>query len=381
MYASMSHRYQVVIGDSYQRGALIGKNWKPAIIAILKSIENAALLKDGRTLHQWLPRAKSFLPFIREYAPGTLEEMEGMAAGCDLPFDDILMLACAYEKWMTSEASEHCTAFAAMGDVSKTAELVCGQNNDECLHHWAAGQLDGVIHHRNDSGMETLIYTHPGIPAYMGMNSAGLCLLWMAIDNGERSSGLPTNILIREALRRATLKEAIEYIKKVPKTVPNSYLLAHPKDGICSIECSPSFFCPEYSDIVLYHANHILNNEMAQSDLKKNDPACSTISRFAAMESLIDKYHGQIDTSIAKKILSDHTRYPASICAHPRPNAIYLKTLASMVFHPNSGTMEIAFGNGCELPYQTYSFSKLKHPQKEKTRNSQKMYFNGKLRN
>ena len=53
----------------------------------------------------------------------------------------------------------------------------------------AAGQLDGVIHHRDESGLETLIYTHPGIPAYMGMNSAGLCLLWMAIDNGERAAG------------------------------------------------------------------------------------------------------------------------------------------------------------------------------------------------
>ena len=357
----MSHRYQVATGNSYQRGELIGKNWRFAITTILKSIKNASLFKDGMTLHQWLPHAKSFLPFIREYAPGTLEEMKGMAAGCDLPFDDILLLACAYEKWLTCNTPEHCTAFAAMEDASKDAELICGQNNDECLHHWAAGQLDGVIHHRNESGMETLIYTHPGIPAYMGMNSAGLCVLWMAIDNGERSSGLPTNILIREALRRSNLKEAVEYIKKVPKTIPNSYLLAHPEDGICSIECSPSFFCPVYSNNISYHANHILNEKMALNDRKKNDPASSTVTRFAAMESLIEKYYGQIDISIAKKILSDHAEYPKSICAHPRPEAIYSKTLASMIFHPNSANMVIAFGNGCELPYQTFSFSKLKN--------------------
>ena len=197
----MSHRYLVVTGNSYERGESIGKNWSDGIITILKSVENAALSKDGMTLHQWLPHAKTFLPFIREYAPSTLEEMEGMAVGCDLPFDDILLLACAYEKWFNHHAPEHCTAFAAMGDASKKAELICGQNNDECLHHWAAGQLDGVIHHRNESGMEILIYTHPGVPAYMGMNSTGLCLLWMAVDNGERSSGLPTNVLIREALQ------------------------------------------------------------------------------------------------------------------------------------------------------------------------------------
>ena len=281
----------------------------------------------------------------------------GKAAGSGLPFEDILLLTCAYEKWYNFHAPEHCTAFAAMGDASKTAELICGQNNDESLHHWAAGQLDAVIHHRSQSGMETFIYTHPGIPAYMGMNSAGLCLLWMAIDNGERSPGLPTNVLIRETFFCTTLESAVGYIEKVPRTLPNCFFLAHPEGGICSIECSSSFFCPVYSNSILYHANHILNEKMAVNDQKKDDPASSTVSRYAAMGSLIKKYHGKIDISLATRMLSDHTRYPESICAHPRPSAIYSKTLASMVFQPESGSMKIAFGNGCEVPYESYKFS------------------------
>ncbi|OQY03896.1 MAG: hypothetical protein B6I22_10560, partial [Desulfobacteraceae bacterium 4572_123] len=241
--------------------------------------------------------------------------------------------------------------------ASKTAELICGQNNDECLNHWAAGQLDAVIHHRSESGMETFVYTHPGIPAYMGMNSAGLCLLWMAIDNGERSPGLPTNVLIREVLHFTTLKSAVKYIEKVPRSLPNCFLLAHPDEGICSIECSPSFFRPVYSRSTLYHTNHILDEEMAVSERKKDDPASSTVSRYAAMGALIEKYHGKIDISLAGRMLSDHTRYPESICAHPRPSAIYSKTLASMVFQPESKSMKIAFGNGCEMPYESYRFS------------------------
>jgi len=30
--------------------------------------------------------------------------------------------------------------------------------------------------------------------------------------------------------------------------------------------------------------------------------------------------------------------------------------LICMIFHPKSGRMDIAFGNGCEMPYMTYSF-------------------------
>ena len=46
-------------------------------------------------------------------------------------------------------------------------------------------------------GCKTLLYTHAGVPAYMGMNSAGLCVTWIYIDNGERANGPPTCVLIR----------------------------------------------------------------------------------------------------------------------------------------------------------------------------------------
>lgn len=352
----MYTRYLKVEGSSFERGKSIGTNWHDRIISILKSLENATVQQDGLTLHQWLPHARTLMPIIQEYAPHTLKEMEGMAEGSGLNFDDILLLSCAYEKWYNLHAPEHCTAFAVMNAASKNKHLICGQNNDESLHHWASGQLDGIIHHRQPSGLQTLIYTHPGIPAYMGMNSEGLCLLWMAIDNGERSSGLPTNILIREALRHTTLESAVRFIEKTPKSVPNSYLLAHPQDGIYQLECSPSFFRPVYDKEVLYHANHILDPEMASDDKKIDNPACSTVTRFKAMGSLLEKYHGSLDLTLARKILSDHTGFPESICAHPRPSSIYAKTLASMIFYPAAGSMQIAFGNGCEMPYQTFAF-------------------------
>jgi len=66
----------------------------------------------------------------------------------------------------------------------------------------------------------------------MGMNSVGLCLLWMTIDSGECATVFPTNILIREALRYTTLASAVEIIREVSKTVPNCFLSAHSKDGI-----------------------------------------------------------------------------------------------------------------------------------------------------
>ena len=353
----MHLRYINANGTAHQCGQMIGKAWHHNILTILKAAENAAIEKDNMTLHDWLPHARSLLPYISEYAPSTLEEMKGMAEGSGLPFDDILLLACTYEKWFNYHAPEHCTGFAVMGDASRTGELITGQNNDECFHHWAAGEMDGVIHFRNETGMETLVYTHPGIPAYMGMNSAGLCILWMAIDNNERSPGVPTNVLIREVLRFDAMKPAVNYLENTPRTLPNNYLLSHPTEGICNIECSPTSFYPIYDKRLLFHANHIQTKNMTVNDMILKRPESTTVPRYKAMGSLLEEYAGNIDIDIAKKILSDHTYYPDSICAHPSPKSIYSKTMASMVFQPISGTMYIAYGNGCEIPYKKYSFS------------------------
>lgn len=116
----MHHRRITATGSSYARGESIGKRWHNSIITILKSIETAALAKDGMTLQDWLPHARGLLPFIQEYAPISLEEMKGMAAGSDMSLDNILLLACAYEKWFDYHTPEHCTAFAVMGGASKT---------------------------------------------------------------------------------------------------------------------------------------------------------------------------------------------------------------------------------------------------------------------
>lgn len=311
---------------------------------------------DGTKLKGWLPKAQDFLPYIDTHAPQTRLEMEGVAEGAGVAFEDILLLSCAYEQRFAHTGTDHCTGFAVTGGVTKSGELITGQNNDENIHRWGAGQWDGVVHHVQSSGMETLIYSHAGIPAYMGMNSAGLCVLWMAIDNRERAAGLPTNVLIRELLRFDTLTDAVNYLERVPKTLPNNYLLSQPSQGICNVECSPGFFRAVWHDTRLCHANHILDPEMAVGDVKKSDPDSSTFSRYKAVEDLVDRLAGGIDAMAAQRILSDHTHYPRSICAHPSAECCDAKTLASMVFQPSAGTMFICFGNGCEASFNAYSF-------------------------
>ena len=351
----MNKRLIVAQGDAFERGRLIGEETGERIRALLRAQEAADIGKDGLTLHKWLPQAKAFLPYIQKHASESLTEMEGVASGAGLPFDEILLLACVYEKHM-GKGADHCTAFAATGAATASGELICGQNNDESVAPWLEGAMDVVIHQIDSSGQAVLLYTHPGIPAYMGMNSAGLCVMWMYIDNGERGPGVPTCILIRELLRHASLDEAVAYLKATPRAVPNNFLLAHDSEGICNVEFSPGQFRPVRDDSVLSHANHILDPAMAVDDVAKGT---GTRSRFDRMSQLVGGHRGRIDVALGQQMLADHGNAPESICCHPREDVDNPgKTLASMVFEPASGIMHIAFGNGCETPAQQFRFAR-----------------------
>ena len=87
-------------GTAGEPGESIGVATGERIRALLTAQDHAHRNRDGLTLHGWLPAARRFEPLIREHAPVTAAEMAGMAAGAELPADELLLLACVYEKHM-----------------------------------------------------------------------------------------------------------------------------------------------------------------------------------------------------------------------------------------------------------------------------------------
>jgi len=356
----MSRYVRAEAASPFARGEIIGRSAPMQIRTILEYQEQHYLQKEGISLREsWLPTARLFAPYIEKHAPDTWLEMQGTAEGAGLDFDDLLILASVYEK-KVGYGADHCSAFAAMAGMTADGSLICGQTNDESLLEWAAGSLDQAIHHK-DGESEVLIYTHPGIPAYMGMNSEGLCILWNYIDNGERGMGVPTNVLIREVLCRKTLSEAVSFLEATPRSIPNNFLLAHPGEGICNVELFPDTAVKDRRPELAVHANHILDKEKSVRDVKLSHREIeTTFLRQEALEELCRKNRGAIDTATAESFFRDHSRGWGSLCVHPhlRPHtrARINKTLAAMVFHPDSGTMSIAFGNPCETPFVSFRF-------------------------
>jgi len=320
-------RLITVTGTPYERGEQIGSALAPAIRDILACQENPDTKAAGKTLHHWLPEAQRFLPVIEQHAPRVLDEMRGCAHGSGLHFDEILLLTCAYEHWMAAKLANHCTAF---GLLTSDGRVLAGQNNDELAKYWADARHDCVIRHRHHDNLAAAIYTHPGIPAYMGINSTGLCLTWMYIDNGQRQVGLPTNVLIREFLYHRDFNAALHWLTTIAHAVPNTFLIAAPSHQPAIVEAAPGRVVVRRGD-ALAHGNTV--TEPALLPDTPMPPACRRQTR---LQELVDASPNPTTEQARDFLLDTQPLGEQMIC-----NA---NTLASMVFDTDRRTMHIAFG-------------------------------------
>jgi len=169
------------------------------------------------------------------------------------PFENI---ADEFRK-VTTPYTGRCSAFGWLD-----GQQLGGQNNDELPTLFPVDRRADVVYVSTGPDIPpALIYSHPGIPAYFGINSSGLSILTQTLDNDERDheGGLPTNVMIREVLTKSGMDAALEYLKSVPKTIANSFTLME-RDRVCSCEIFLSKVVVREVRKTgwLTHSNHIL---------------------------------------------------------------------------------------------------------------------------
>ena len=347
----MYKKYVVVEGNAYSRGVQIGKELKNQISINYQNQTKYYRDKEDFNYRKWGDIAKRYIPAMEKWTPEVMEEIKGMAEGAQMELEQILALTTAYEKSFSRDMiSEKCTSFLLSPKATYAQKVIVGQTNEECILEWM-NELDTVIHHV-DNGKESLIYTHPGVPAYTGINNQGLAVLWEYIDNGRTGDGVPTNAIIRHLLECANAGEAVEFLKMVPHDVPNEFGIADKSGKIVSVECFPNRVYVKSDDVYLVHTNHNLFAE----DEEEYTCSLTTVDRYEVMNKQVKENIGNIDVELAKEFFRSHERFPNSICSHPYPEKPWNKTLATMVFDLTEGEMHIAFGNACETPFNSYKF-------------------------
>ena len=316
-------------------------------------------------------------PLMERLMPHTYAELLGQAEGADISPQALLRMSTEYELSMSS-VGERAVADKCTGLVAHNIEggvSVIGQNNDENMALWMEGKLDYVADLRQPqpgmtpgSPLDALVYTHPGVPAYMGVNSVGVSVTWYYIDDGERAlsvdnMGLPTCAILREMLTFPSALDAVAWLHSIPRAVPNAYLVADPTRSF-EVECGPIGWdavafpaCPDsHRDLAragtssssggpygTHHANHYkIDSARIGRDTRAIGPTGTSPFRGHSMRASVDvaqraalETGAAMGVSQAKAALSTGGGVLGGVQG---PN-----TLVSLVFEPTTRAMHARF--------------------------------------
>jgi isopenicillin-N N-acyltransferase like protein len=343
-----------VSGQPYERGVQYGR-------AVADRVRLSAS-RYGQTLRNIGYSEASERGLIRaleqaigEFQPAYLEEMHGIAAGAEVPFDDIVMInartevlaKARAEKTMPADAEDEdgCTGVLVLPSRSSTGQLIHAQNWD-----WKADCIDTgiVLRVRNEDGPDYLTFVEAGGLARSGLNAAGVSITanYLESDRDFTQMGVPLSLLRRRVLEEPVFANALRVIATTPKSCSNNLMLGMAEGFGIDFECAPDEAFPIWpgDDQLIVHANHWVN------------PVARTKLRDTGCENSPDSYYRdwrvrqllnaapKVDRNAVKAALFDAFGTPYSVCRPPRPGTRHTMTatVAMIVMQPASGEMDVA---------------------------------------
>lgn len=316
----------------------------------------------GQTLvdlgYDAMARTELIAHFAREiehFAPHYLEEMRGIAAGADVPFEDIVMVNARTEvvakaraekkKAAELEPGDGCTGALILPTRSANGNLIHGQNWD-----WRAecAETAIVLRVRNDNGPDILTFVEAGGLARSGLNSAGVSITanYLESDRDFRQLGVPLSLIRRKVLEQQHFALAIKAVATTAKSCSNNIMLGMAAGFGVDYECTTDEAFPIYpgSDDLIVHANHWVS-EVALSKLRDTGRASTPESAYRdwRVRRLLNE-KPQLTREDLKRALFDDFGTPYSVCRPPRPGSHdnLSATVAMVVMEPAAGLMEVA---------------------------------------
>jgi isopenicillin-N N-acyltransferase-like protein len=363
-----------VSGDAHARGVQYGTLAKERILASRNGYEQAFRHATGWNWQQAVESVVHLIEPVRSAFPEYLAEMEGIAQGCGLRFDDIFTMNARTEViWAaTVRRSEpdlarfgrECSSFALMPHRTAMRHTLVGQNWD-----WLVHSFDTVIvlEVEQPDRPNYVTVVEAGLLAKATMNSAGIGVavnaLVTSLDRAD--PGIPFHVLIRAFADCRSVTEAISLATNHVRASSGNYLVAHADGTAVNLQTTPGDYrgvLPQLPDDgALVHTNHFTSPLVDGRDVASFAMPDSFV-RLQRIESSIAANRAPATVESVTNALSDHADYPTSVCRHPgadEAEAEQWATVASVVMDLDERAMYLSDGNPCEVPYRRLTFDGL----------------------
>lgn len=298
-------------------------------------------------------QARKYLPFAQERYPQYVDELNGIAEGANVPFDDLVVLN-AMEA-VTSDALHlsKCTSMAVSNDLTADGHVLVAHNED-----WLPEDEDDVylIHASPDDEPPFLAMAYGGLLPNIGFNAYGIAQGCDTVYPNDSRIGIPRVFVSRAVLAARTPRGAISRALVSHRAAGYNHLIAHESGELYNLEVSARKFALLYAhDGYLAHTNFYLDATMQAIEDEPDERISTRVRYYRALRLLKNT---QLHTSkTLQAIQRDHVNHPNSICNHLEPDLEPLdreKTINAMVIDLTARVMHFAWGNPCVNPYHTY---------------------------
>lgn len=349
-------------GTPYEIGLQHGKLAKEEVMFSLDSYEKLFFhdveieWKEAREL------AKKHIPAIERTNMDLMKEMEGIAHGASVDFEDILTLNTRSEIALTQNKSDGCTSLAVLSPTSEKSYLA--QTWD-----WRSAQSRSLIMTKITQQHAPNIHmvTEGGIIGKIGMNEHGLGVCLNALRANVSSSELPIHLGLREVLNSRDIYEAEGKVIDGQLGSSANFLIAQDDADIryaVNLELSPSAYDKnETNTSYLYHTNHFcstaVTRNIGKERLNTTENSYDRIDRMGVLIQSSTSGSSPITESVVKEWLSDHENDPNTICRHKQAGTSdYTDTITAfaVIMNLQDRRMYLMEGQPCN-PINEYRFT------------------------
>jgi isopenicillin-N N-acyltransferase like protein len=330
-------------GTYREVGRQIGEQCRDRIQTMFTGLRDD--LPKGATWQAMLEQSKAYLECSRAVYPQYIEELEGIAEGAQVPFEEVFLLMC--EELWEDYAWRGCTDMAARGKATADGTTLIAHTND--LLPKTESMLVLLKVQAGDEP-EYLGVSVGGIAVSAGYNAAKISLTGNQIDSNDVRPGVPRLLVVRAILGSKTLSEAMTHCLLPTRASSYNNVLADGSGEVYSMEGSATDLEAIYiKDDVMAHANHYVAPSMRRFERDRSVNANSII-RHNRAEYLLRQNYGVLTPELFRTLLGDHAGYPTSICKH----GLETQTVFSIIIQVETLKAWIGRGHACETEYVEY---------------------------
>ncbi len=341
-------------GSHFELGAEAGRRLSGSISSILSELKISDSF--GKSEHKLM--MERIRANMKRICPELLEEVEGIAEGSAISFEQILKYNAIGEIWQAEKENVKkilrgkCTTIGFTDTkeglaVAKTNDI--GQDKEHYhVPHWFS----------LDSGRRMLIFTWPGtIWCNAGVNDAGLVCGGSSVgSDGFDIEGTPSNTVFRLLIERCdSTRDAVKFLREIRFMAhPFNLIIGDEKGDLVCVERDVGAMAvrkPERGSV--FCSNIWYEKGMSERCRPTPESRQNSENRYNNLTRLSREAPHSIDR--LKDILRDHSD-PGAICQHG--NAGMYTSFAYLVV-PNERKLLFTYGPACR---ERFRIAKLDSP-------------------